>query len=145
MNKRILVGSNYFFKDCEGYKTTDMDYIVMVEKLPVSLLSTKRASGEDIAFVKRRAPERFVYEALNTKTPPILYGKFLVPEFNAEIGFTIDHLKQMEPVFDKMDEKHKYLKSIFNSYIENGEFVLTDEQRRAAYEEYKKEREIKQD
>lgn len=32
---------------------------------------------------------------------------------------------------------HKYLGIIYDSYIENGKFCLTKEQRQKAYEEYK--------
>ena len=40
-------------------------------------------------------------------------------------------------MFEKIDEKHRYEKVIFDSYVENDGFFLTDEQRLRAYEEYK--------
>lgn len=38
--------------------------------------------------------------------------------------------------FRRLDERHRYEKTIYNAYIENGSFYLTDEQRRKAYDEY---------
>ena len=72
----------------------------------------------------------------------MVIGKFLVPEFCAEIGFTIEDLPRLEPLLAKLDEKHKYEEIIYNAYIENNAFVLTDEQRAAAYESYKVSRGI---
>ena len=86
------------------------------------------------------SPEEFISYALN-KGPTMQIGKFLIPEFNNEIGFTIEHLKQLVPLIEKLDDKHKYEKIIFDSYIENNSFTLTEEQRLKAYEEYKKYRE----
>ena len=39
-----------------------------------------------------------------------------------------------------MDDKHKYEKLIYDAYLKNNDFVLTDEQRIDAFNEYKKER-----
>lgn len=67
--------------------------------------------------------------------------KFLIPEFNEYINFTIDDLKSILHIFENMDSKHSYEKIIAESYIENNGFFLTDKQRRKAYAEYKKSRE----
>ena len=65
-------------------------------------------------------------------------GKFLVPDFAKEIGLTIEDLKELEFLTNNLDERHLYEKIIYDSYIENGDFVLTDEQRLKAYNEYKR-------
>ena len=64
--------------------------------------------------------------------------KFLTPEFNEAIGFTIKDLPKVKPLIDKLDEKHLYAKIIYEAYLENGSFTLTQEQRDKAYEEYKR-------
>lgn len=69
-------------------------------------------------------------------------GKFLVPEFCEYIGFTIDDLKLFEDLFDKLDDKHKYEKCIYDSYMKNKCFNLTEEQKNECYEIYKKYRNI---
>ena len=82
-------------------------------------------------------PDEFVEYTLNSKLPMEI-GKFLVPEIAEFLGFTIEHLKQLAPVVDRLDEKHKYERVIYNAYLENGAFYLTNEQRNEAYEEYMK-------
>jgi hypothetical protein len=67
-------------------------------------------------------------------------GKFLIPEFVEYISFKIEELKQFEEIFDKLDDKHKYEKKIFEYYIQNNDFKLTNEQLKDVYEEYKKYR-----
>lgn len=67
-------------------------------------------------------------------------GKFLIPDFIKEIGFTIEHLKQLKPLVDNLDDKHKYEKVIFDSYILNNDFILNDEQLQNAYKIYLKYR-----
>jgi hypothetical protein len=56
----------------------------------------------------------------------MVIGKFLIPEFNELINFTIDDLPRLEPLLNRLDDKHKYEKIIYDSYIENNAFVLTD-------------------
>ena len=67
-------------------------------------------------------------------------GKVLSREFAGYIGLTREELKKLKPMFDSIDDKHKYEKMIFDYYIENNGFFLTDEQRLRAYEEYKRKR-----
>ena len=55
-------------------------------------------------------------------------GKFLVPTFVEAIGFTIEDLKKLQPLADNLDDKRKYEKVIYDSYIQNNDFALTDEQ-----------------
>jgi hypothetical protein len=66
--------------------------------------------------------------------------KFLVPEFCEEIEFKLSDLLKLQPLIDTLDPKHMYLKDIFESYLENGAFVLTDDQRLKAYSSYKEAR-----
>ena len=67
-------------------------------------------------------------------------GKLLVPEVCNYMGITLEELKQFEFAFENIDDKHKYEKIIFDSYIKNNSFTLTKEQRDLAYKEYKKYR-----
>lgn len=67
----------------------------------------------------------------------LLLGKFLVPSFVKEIGFTIEQLKELRHLRDSLDEKHRYEKYIYDCYIENDDFVLSDEQLKEAYKIYR--------
>lgn len=66
--------------------------------------------------------------------------KFLSPEFAEYLNMNIDDLKKLNKLSERMDDKHYYLKMIFDYYIENNGFFLTNEQREAAYKEYKSKR-----
>ena len=70
----------------------------------------------------------------------MVVGKFLIPEFNKKIGFTIDDLPKIKPLIDRLDEKHIYEKIIYESYLENNSFTLTEDQRLKAYKKYKETR-----
>lgn len=71
---------------------------------------------------------------------PMEVGKFLVPEFIKEFKLSINDLKRLEPIIAKLDDKHKYEEVIFRSYLENNDFVLTDEQREEAFRIYNNNR-----
>ena len=69
-------------------------------------------------------------------------GKYICPEFIEYIDLTINDLKKFDKLFDKVDDRHKYQKIIYDSYIQNNSFYMTNDQLRLAYEEYKKYRKI---
>ena len=132
--QRFRVGSSYFFGD----QGTDIDEVEFEEspKLYRNVMQFRARDKSRCVFKWRKmTPDEFVEYTLNSKLPMEI-GKFLVPEVAEFLGFTIEHLKQLAPVIDRLDEKHRYEKVIYDSYIENGAFVLTDEQRNEAYQEY---------
>ena len=86
-------------------------------------------------------PQEYIDYALS-RGPAMQLGKFLTPEFVDAIGFTIEHLKQLQPLADNLDKRHTYQKIIFDSYIKNNSFNLTKSQKELAYQEYKKERRV---
>ena len=139
------MGSSYFFDRYDDYKLKDNDELHIVDEfiLPNKVCMNMRLfDGNDIFIFKNTDKQEYindVYESgVNMKV-----GKFLIPEFNKYINFTIDDLKSLQPIFDNMDEKHTYERVIFESYLKNGDFFLTDEQRREAYKEYKRSRGLK--
>lgn len=136
----MIIGSTYFFKDIEGFKSKDLDTLEIIEnpkEFKYSYQLTGR--GRCIFKWKKMTPKEFIQVSLSRNCPMEL-GKFLVPEFCKEIGFTINDLKQLQILRDTLDNKHKYEAIIFDAYIENNDFYLTDEQLSCAYEEYKKYR-----
>ena len=139
------MGSSYFFDMYDDYKLEDNDEIHIVDEFifPNKVcMNMKLFDGNDIFIFKNTDKQEYindVYESgVNMKV-----GKFLIPEFNKYINFTIDDLKSLQPIFDNMDKKHTYERVIFESYLKNGDFFLTDEQRREAYKEYKRSRGLK--
>lgn len=135
--QRFRVGSSYFFG--EGH---DIDEVEFEEepRLYRNVMQFRKNDRTRCLFKWRKmSPDEFVEYTLNSKLPMEI-GKFLVPEVVDYLGFTLDHLKQLAPVVEKLDKKHSYEKIIFDSYIENNGFYLTQEQRDRAYQEYIRER-----
>ena len=136
---KITMGSNYFFKNYEDFKPHDVDYIELTNSPQVKKMLNIRGQGKDYFIFKQKPKEELIADALES-TLPMCVGKFLIKEFNDKIGFTIDDLPQVKPLIDKLDKKHEYEKIIYEAYLENGEFKLTENQRNAAYEKYKEAR-----
>lgn len=81
--------------------------------------------------------KEFIEVALSNNTPMEI-GKFLVPEFIKDLQITIDDLKLLKPLTDSLDDLHKYEKVIYDAYITNNNFYLTEEQLQNAYDVYLK-------
>lgn len=135
----ILMGSNYFFNKYDDFKSTDIDKIELVDTNEFKEKRIIRGQGKDYFYLKRKPKEQLIQDALKSNLPMVV-GKFLIPEFNKQIHFTIEDLPRLQPLIDKLDEKHKYEEIIYNAYIENKSFTLTEEQRDAAYRRYKEAR-----
>ena len=136
----ILVGSTYFFKSYPDFVSKDTDWVEFVK--PTAFAKTiyhLLCKDKCIFYVVKKSKEEIINDAIALKTP-MQIGKFLVPEFCQEIQFTIEDLKKLLPLAESLDDKHKYEKIIFDSYIKNNDFILTEEQRAEAYDEYKKSR-----
>ena len=71
---------------------------------------------------------------------PIVVGKFLVPSVARDLGLTIDDLRRLEDTVSSLDELHTYEKIIFHAYLENNDFVLTEDQRVEAFNTYSNNR-----
>lgn len=139
--RKFKCGSSYFFSRYRDYKLKDDDEVHVCDKLlgKSTVLNLKK-DGMDIFFVKDMSPKEHIESCLGPGVPPMRAGKYLIPEFNIYIGFSIEDLKALDECFERMDKKHTYEKIIYEAYIENGGFYLTDEQRERAYEEYKRTR-----
>lgn len=138
MSNRILIGSHAFFKDMPEFTSKDKDEIEIVENGGGKFQYMMQISTHSSCLFKIvRRPKEKLFEYALTKSPGMGVGKFLVPEFNKEFGITVEDLNTLKPLVEKLDEPHMYEKIIFDAYIENNDFVLTDEQLNAAYESYK--------
>jgi hypothetical protein len=139
MNK-ILIGSTYFFSEYTDFKSKDIDEIQIIDTNEFSQIRQITGQGKCLFQMKRHSSkEDYIDWALKSQLGMVI-GKFLVPEFCAAIGVVIDDLPKLLPLIYKLDDKHKYEEIIFNSYIENGDFTLTKEQRDLAYQSYKETR-----
>lgn len=133
--QRFRVGSSYFF----GEQGTDIDEVEFEEepRLYKNVLQFRKKNGKRCLFKWRKmTPEEFIEYTLNSKLPMEI-GKFLVPEVAEYLGFTMEHLKRLAPVVDRLDGKHEYERIIYEAYMKNGAMFLTTEQRDLAYAVYK--------
>lgn len=139
---KILMGSKYFFSCYPDFESKDTDEIEIVDN--AGFKYCRHINGKNrCLFQLRRCASKEEYIDWSCKsTVGMLIGKFLVPEFCAEIGFTVEDLPKVATLLDKLDYKHQYERIIYNSYIENGSFTLTDEQRDRAYKSYRQSRGI---
>ena len=142
LENKFLVGSKYFFKNYPDFKSKDEDWLI-IEYSSKDYKTKMHINGKGLCIFKWKLlpPSKYV-ELLLEGDLPMEIGKFLVPEVCEFIHFRIQHLKKLYPVIKKLDEKHSYQRIIFDSYIENNKFELTEEQRLKAYEEYKRTRNL---
>ena len=133
------MGSTYFFKDYPNFFPNDTDYVELITDDSVKGLMIIRGHGEDVFLYRKKDKEDMIKDALKSDLGMVL-GKFLIPEFNEELGFTVEDLPRLEPLLSKLDEKHKYEEIIFNAYIKNQAFTLTQKQRDKAFDSYKESR-----
>ncbi len=134
---KFLIGSKYFFQGYPDFESKDIDELELIHTNEFAQMRQLTGQGRCLFQMKiHPSKEDYIQWALKSSTGMVI-GKFLVPEFCAAIGFLIDDLPRLKPLIERLDEKHGYEEIIFNSYIENGSFTLTQEQRDRAYESYK--------
>ena len=138
--RTFIIGSQPFFNCYDDYTVHDIDKLcIMSHGLNGKNSFLIRKDAEDYVLYPNLTKGEFIEE--DTKeNDGVKVGKYLIPEFAEYIGLTIDDLSKVKPLIDNLDAKHKYEKVIYDAYIENNAFKLTDEQRDRAYEEYKRAR-----
>ena len=136
---RFKVGSQAFFSMYPDFTPSDIDEVEFEEKprLFRDFMQIRKKDRTRCLFIWRKMdPDEFIDYALRSRTP-MEVGKFLVPEVADYLGITMEHLKQLRPVVDRLDKKHEYERVIYEAYMENGGMFLTPEQRDLAYLVYK--------
>lgn len=136
----ILIGSKYFFSCYPDFKSKDIDELQIIDTNEFSQMRQITGQGRCLFQMKRHSSKEDYIEWANKSQLGMVIGKFLVPEFCQQIDFTVQDLPKIKVLINRLDDKHKYEEIIYNSYIENGSFTLTDEQRDRAYKSYKDSR-----
>lgn len=139
MNK-FLMGSQYFFSCYDDFNSKDIDEIQIIETNEFQHMRQITGQGRCLFQLKKySSKEEYIDYALQSQLGMVI-GKFLIPEFCEVIGFTVEDLPRLKVLINRLDDKHRYEEIIFDSYIDNGSFTLTDEQRARAYKSYKESR-----
>lgn len=142
MKNNILIGSQYFFSSYNDFHSKDIDELQIIETNEFAQVRQITGQNRCLFQLKRHSSkEEYINWALKSELGMVI-GKFLILEFCEIIRFTIEDLPRLQPLIQKLDDKHKYEEIIFNSYIDNGNFTLTKEQRDLAYQSYKMTRRI---
>ena len=139
---KFNIGSSVFFKDMEGYIQKDNDVLCIVDKFIFKVSGSSMhtmLAGDDLFIYKDLDKRGFIDDALESEVA-MRAGKFLVPEFAEYLGMTIGDLQEMDSMFRTLDDKHKYELYIYEAYVKNNNFTLTEEQRQEAYKIYKEAR-----
>ena len=136
--KKILIGSNVFFSRYNDFISKDKDYAYIINDSNYGhTYSYKHYIGVCVIKFVNLDKERLMRIFTTKKVLPMSLCQFLVPEFAEYFGITIDDLKKLKKLRDTLDYKHLYLRIIYDAYLENGKFELTQEQRDRAYASYK--------
>lgn len=142
MEKRITVGSKAFFGGMPDFQNKHEDILILSDT-PNGFVNYRQSYVSERYKIEWAAKPKaeFLAYAMREKANGLEFGKFIVPDFAAEIGLTIDELKTLYGFYEnRIDETHKYQKVIYQAYVDNNAFTLTEEQRSAAYEAYKEAR-----
>ena len=144
MKTEYIVGSNAFFAGMDGFVPKDNDRLILVDDasecgLPITTHSEMRLKGNCYFFYKRLPKDEMIDNCIKSKDP-IVVGKFLVPSVARDLGLTIDDLRRLEDTVSSLDEAHRYEGVIFHAYLENNDFILTDEQKEEAFRIYNNSR-----
>lgn len=150
------VGSYPFFKNYRNYICHDRDILRFVSDIDIkyeSLCENRkylviREDDKDIFIYKKMSREEYLnyifcdMRMKNDDDLEYIYEDFslLCPDLVKYYNITVDDIRPLKKNFEHKNDKHKYQKVIFDSYIENNGMYLTQEQLDKAYEEYKKYR-----
>lgn len=140
MSTKIQVGSRAFFSKYEDFEPNDNDFVEIHDVADIDFWVTKE-DGEHIFHFRRMEKNDFIaFEFHRSKNLSMIVSKFVVPEIVEFFEITLEDLIPFIEIFKHIDRKHKYVKYIFECYLDNANFTLTDKQRDEAYRLYKEER-----
>lgn len=138
MYKKILTGSRAFFNEFEDFNPHDTDYILLF-KTSADIYKVAKSGNIDYFYKTEENFLKNLYNDLkNNKFNKMCICSVLVPSIQRYFNYTLDDIKFIEEFIPLLDDKHKYLGIIYNSYKENNKFELTKKQLNTAYKSYKK-------
>lgn len=142
MSNKILMGSTYFFSCYEDFIPGDLDELIVEDTNNFKYMSQLHGQGKCLFRLKKQPDaDTYINMALEDRLGMVV-GKFLIPEACQALGVTIQDLPKLLPLIEKLDSKHEYEKIIYESYLENKAFFLTDSQRAKAYQSYRQTRNL---
>ena len=139
---KFLMGSKYFFSCYDDFNSKDIDEVEIIETDEFKYVRQLTGQWKCLFQLKKYpSKEEYINYALKSSLGMVV-GKFLIPEFCEAIDFSVEDLPRLRGLINILDSKHKYEEIIYEAYIKNGSFTLTNEQRNEAYNSYKESRGI---
>lgn len=115
----MIVGSTYFFKDIKGFSSKDVDNLILEEN-PTNYKDWSQLTGHGKCIFRWRKVDADEMVSLHLKYgDPMSVGKFLVKDFVEELQIKKEHLIALKDLFEKLDDKHKYLQILYDYSINN--------------------------
>jgi len=124
------------YGDMEGESELLENYISNIDRDFLSVIVS-----HDTFLVVRQPKQQYIRWASRYACGATL-GQFLTPAFCAAFSIVPKDLVLLRPLRERLDPLHGYLGIIYDAYIRNGDFVLTEKQTAAALSEYRREREV---
>lgn len=130
----MIVGSTYFFRDFEDFKSKDIDIVIFKKNDSIyNFYMQKKEHNKDVFIWNPDAVFSYDY-----KKNPMAVGKFLVTEVLTELGVSFeDVIPLLEEHLPNVTQRHNYQRLIFAFYKQNGEMTLTESQLLEVYNDYK--------
>ena len=141
----FTVGSQAFFKDKPEFKPHDKDILMIVDEGNGFKFSKQLSTGSICyIYLVKHSVKDILNFVLQDKVTPLQVCKFFVPEVSEFLGMSLANFKKLEPKVRKLTGKHQYYQIIFDAYIANGSFTLSDKQLEEAYASYTDSRKPKE-
>lgn len=138
--KTFLIGSKAFFSGFDDFVPVDTDILIFDDEPDYEISKSYMDGNTHYVRWDGRMSKRELIDFHKYLYTGRYIQKFLVPEVVEYLGLTIEELKEMDNLIKYLDDQHTYIKIVYDSYIENNGFFLTDEQLQAAYDEYNRKR-----
>jgi len=145
MRKQFLAGSNYFFKQYTDYQKHDIDYIVLNDDMPLDYWHFYDDIQQiDWFYWKINTPKWHIEYLLKPNSFALDVAHLLIPEVAHDLGITIKDLDRLQPIIEQIvpqvGPEYHYYELIYQFYLQNNGFWLTQEQLDTVYNDYKKYR-----
>lgn len=144
MKKEYITGSRYFFEGMPGFQSKDKDKIIITDVSPIPSIKFNKSmiirGGEiDNYYFRPMTSDEWIDFTLDVNVP-MAVARFLNKEFCSDFGITFEQLERLRSLVENMDDKHIYLKYIYETILKNRTWDLSNDELEEAHKIYKSKR-----
>ena len=145
MTRKFLIGSRAIFSGYKDFESisTDYDWLIIEDEPSKDYIlydEDDEMVGKNHYIRWKNIPKEELLHFHKGCYTGTFIQKFLCPEYAEYLNLTIEELMSIGHMVNYLDDDHTYEKIVYDSYVENHGFFLTEEQKEKAYEEYKNAR-----